>query len=126
MLADGQLPGTEICLISMRPTADLLWVDLVCETPYRRGGHSLWIMAILTLWSPLLHWLASREEGEIVGRETIVRLPIPVCHELQGQVRRKTSAGILRLLARVPEYRALMSDYPGATASVVATATTSP
>jgi len=120
MLHDMELPLGEACLLSMRPTKDVVHVRIECEMPYRRGGSTRWglaFTALLTLmcsWLFIFHYLASRGPVEWLGRELVVRVPLRVSADCQPEFRRLSSAQIKQLLSTVPIYAQLLADYPRA------------
>src|SRR5437868_7253216 len=43
MLAEGSLPPPpRLCALSQRPTSDVVYLTIACETPHRSGGYSWW------------------------------------------------------------------------------------
>jgi len=114
MLAEGQLPPGDTCQISFRPTKDVLWVTVECETPYSRGSYSWWSLLLIGLISSAAYFMAAQAETETVGRETVLRLPLLIDAEFQPQVRRYTASRLSELLRAVPIYAQLLAEFPRA------------
>ena len=114
LLLDGGLPPDPICRITQRPTADMVYVTVVCEVPRATGGFNWWWLIVLGLYSLPLYYLASRDEPQMHGSETVFRLPIPIATECQAQVRNFTAGQLYQLLLTVPLYAQLLSEYPQA------------
>jgi hypothetical protein len=109
LLQDGLLPEERECLRCGIVTPDVCRVLVVCERvevqqPTGWSFQPLWL---------LLGWVVfSRpREGRERGRDVSFRLPLRVCRECAGQLRRSTLVEVLR---QVPVYARLLDKYPHA------------
>jgi hypothetical protein len=119
MIAEGTLPWGVACAVSRRPTGDVIELNVQCERLYHRGGGRG--KSLLLLLSPLLYLVEARREadGELVGRDTTVRVPLRVAGDFHRDLARRASQRRLRRLLRsVPIYARLLDEYPRATVTV--------
>jgi hypothetical protein len=119
-LSQRSLPGSDICLVSHEPTSDTLTLTVVCEAPQRKKDYSLFWLLLLGFFSMCsaivisIYVLAVRERPEVVGNETVIRLPLPIAKECQPHVQRFNQLQLRNLLSSVPEYEELLRAYPNA------------
>ncbi|HZN34316.1 MAG TPA: hypothetical protein VFB80_10875 [Pirellulaceae bacterium] len=119
-IREGKLPAGDLCAFSLRPTSDVLWITVECETPYRKGGQSwagmffLGLAAVFCGWLSLLYLFSRREPDEMMGREVVLRLPLRIAADAQPEVRRLGTAKLRELLSMVPIYAQLLGEYPQA------------
>jgi hypothetical protein len=122
MIADGELPPRNVCLVTGRFTKDTADVVVQCERVWKRGpGKATWAFAIFAaiflpfwvLWIMLDHY-SGKEKRQELGRDTLVRIPLRVCAECNDRLRRMSQWRLRRLLRTVPVYASLLKEYPGA------------
>ena len=118
LLLHGGLPPDPICRFTQRTTSDVVHITVVCEVPRTSGGFNWWWLLVIGLYSLPLYFLASRQEPEVVGNETVFRLPVPVAADRQAQVRDFSESQLYQLLGTVPLYAQLLSEYPQARVSL--------
>src|SRR5262245_37978526 len=87
MISNGTLPVGYDCAYSHVPTSDVMQFRVVCETPYSSAGYSWWWLFLIGMFSVVLYAIASRETGEVQGREVVVQLPLRISRERQAEVR---------------------------------------
>jgi hypothetical protein len=117
MAAAGELPPEPFCLLSYKPTADVLPVTVECETPYG-WQYSWWMLLLIACVSMALYRRAASDESDVKGREVAVELPLRIAADCQPQVRRFNQTKLRELLSTVPIYAQLLQEYPGARLSV--------
>ena len=136
-LATGTLPPPG-CVECGRADAERFDLVAVCERRHAAGGPDgdgagiAEVLLLIVLGWPflLLRAMLRRPSGEMDevwhGRESVVSVPIRVCHGCRSQARvrsrfvqRIVGAGrqrrVKRLLGRVPAYDAVLRKYPAAT-----------
>jgi hypothetical protein len=125
LLLDGGLPPDPICRISQRPTSDVIHITVVCDVPRPSGGFSWSWQVILMVaaffvscWLLPLYLIISRDQPQVLGSETVFRLPVPVAADRQAQVRDYSEIELFRLLWTVPLYAQLLTEYPQARVSL--------
>ncbi len=125
LLLHGGLPPDSICRFTQRPTSDVVYVTVVCELPKVMGHTSWWRSALVTLgafaisiWLLPMYLIVARGEPEVVGDETVFRLPVPVAADRQAQFRELSPAELRQYFCSIPLYARLLEEYPLATLSV--------
>ena len=117
MIAEGALPWGKVCAVSGRPTDDVIELHVQCERSYSPRGSS---PLVLYFW-PLLALIdgARSERREILGRDTVVCVPLRVAQDFHHRLARRTGQRTLRRLLRgVPVYARLLQEYPQARVTV--------
>jgi hypothetical protein len=117
MIAAGELPPEPYCLVSFRPTTDVLPVTVECETPCG-WQYSWWMLSLIACVSMALYRRALRDETDVKGREIVVELPMRIAADCQAYVRRFGQSKLRELLSTVPIYAQLLQEYPDARLSV--------
>jgi hypothetical protein len=125
-LSRGENPAGKQCLCCGVFTDELQSCEVVCEQPWNvtaKEGKSTMLSLLLMGMGALFGYLlffrqheAPETEPVAHGRETVIRLPMPVCADcqrLRGDLRRPVA--LRRMLLEVPDYRKLFEEYPGAT-----------
>jgi hypothetical protein len=119
LLAAGKLPGTKLCLGCGFETEQVFEVRTECERSHvvDTGGSSCLTAGLIFWISPL--WAAIRFFGpsdatqtEVLGRDTIFALPVPVCSDCHGTLRNRKR--LKQSMQQIPEYRRLLEKFPWA------------
>jgi hypothetical protein len=115
LVAKGELPNGKTCVRCQFPTNGVLQCSIECERPQARK-RGFWQTLGIYLFMPFqAAYVLSREPLEVHGREVVVRTPLRICADcsvlFEGGRR---SSELRKLLASVPEYDALLQQYPRA------------
>jgi hypothetical protein len=119
-IRNDEIPLGEVCLLSMRPTREVIHVRVECEMPFSRGGISWWglaftaAFALMCSWLFAVYYLLTREPAECHGREVVVRVPLRISSDCQPEFRKLRPARVKELLTTVPIYAQLLAEYPRA------------
>lgn len=111
LVAAGELPQGASCVRCQFPTRDVL----ECERPYAKS-RGFWQTVGIYVFLPLqAAAILSREQPEVLGREVVVKTPLRMCLDCQPlfDSGRRLSE-LRRLLSSVPQYDALLQQYPSA------------
>ena len=102
-----------------------MWFDVQCERAYQKGAGSRWWITLFTFLSfftcwpfTLVMWLIYRDHSaatvELVGRDTVVGVPLRISAESALLVKKMSQARLKSLLLQVPVYERLLATYPEA------------
>ena len=108
------------CVISGRPTTNLVWVQVECERRWIRDPTRTHIVTLTALFlvSPLLLiWkLISPTDlqPQEFGRDTAVELPLSIDPDFEHRLGKLSQRKLKKLIRTVPEYSELLNEYPHA------------
>jgi len=123
LIREGELPFGDTCALCGTPTTGVVEVCVVCERPWYRPPSALpfWVAILfmmLCFLPALLLWLLVQMlplQSRILGRDTVVRIPLRVCGNQKCSLRRARDQRKLReVLSTVPIYEQLLEEYPRA------------
>jgi hypothetical protein len=122
-LINEQVSSERTCAGCGIETDNTLQCILECERPYQ-SGPGFWkrffagLFGFLFFW-PLLLLLLGKDKTEMLGRESVLELPLRLCHGCQMKLGAKPRPReIAALLRKVPVYDKLLSEYPRASITV--------
>ncbi len=122
LIAAGELPSSDVCVISGRPTKSVCGFHVQCETTWvKTQGVSRYALVLIYLLYPvtgLMHFLNSRNDpdpdAEVHGRNRGVDVMLRVDEEFQPRVRRLSQNELKKLLRTEAAYAALLDEFPTA------------
>jgi hypothetical protein len=128
LLAEGRLPGSQVCTACDANTDETVLVMVECERSWTSHASELnWRTLILWLFLPMLlilpvwifhHALQGQREHLETGEETehgtnkFYRLPLPLCYHCKHGLRGRR--GLKKCLRRIPDYDRLLEKFPDA------------
>ncbi len=112
MIAAGELPGRDTCVVCGGVTTDVAWILAECERVYvSRSGLPVWFQVLLqVLFSPFGFIVWQRQETYVHGSDTILQVPLRVCGKCQQRLRSQQM--IKRYLQETPVYAELLEKFP--------------
>jgi hypothetical protein len=114
MVASGELPAGDRCVVSAEPTEDVFEFYVEAERVAQVGTSVAQAALVSFLCSPVLAIAMTLKPIRDVGRSTIVLTPLRVCAKHQPRVLKSSQRALKRWLRTVPVYAQLLKDYPRA------------
>jgi hypothetical protein len=112
LLLAGKLPGTNVCVSCRAATQQVVDVLIECESATFKEGTPSTTDAAVGLALGVLDGLQESTPARDLGPGERVIVPLPVC-DLCGRFPADASV-LRRALRQIPEYAALLDQYPNA------------
>ena len=117
LLLEHRLPGTRACVFCNRDTESLIRVQIVCERPVQDAGGvtqgDVVVGGCLSVGlGVLLHFFRGTALPKERGQDVEATVPLPVCVECLAYLGHRATSR--EALSHIPEYAALLEQYPEA------------